>query len=91
MNRTTCHQIMERCNRSQAFMRAPMGTRVETTIACRARSLSKYPPTPVSFWHYGPGNAWLRLACGTPDFYRQVDYGRDVIFIMSSSGWNSQN
>ena len=29
---------MERGNRSQAFIRAPVGARVGTTIACRARS-----------------------------------------------------
>jgi hypothetical protein len=31
---------MERNNRSQASIRAPVGARVETTIACRARSPS---------------------------------------------------
>src|ERR1017187_555309 len=35
---------MERSNRSQASVRAPVGARVETTIACRARSPSKCPP-----------------------------------------------
>src|SRR5712691_6269947 len=61
---------MERCNRSQASIRAPVGARVQTTIACRTRSPSSVHyrvnlPEFLALWTRRPPG--LGSLCRAPD------------------------